>query len=70
MNVIPPVFHVVPINDLREHAETLDGICWCLPRMERPPIGVGLIYIHNSADGRELDEDPDLENNDDEDDGA
>lgn len=38
--------HVIPDNDLQEHAETND--CWCLPKND------GQIVIHNSADEREL----------------
>jgi hypothetical protein len=40
-------YHVVPINDLREHVE--DGTrCWCKPTVDED----GLI-VHNSMDGRE-----------------
>lgn len=54
---IPQVTHVVPINDTRAHSETTDGACWCLPRQEK--VGAGLIYVHNSEDGRDLEEDDD-----------
>ena len=40
--------HVVPTADIREHNET--GPCWC-----NPEIRDGVV-IHNSADGRENDE--------------
>ena len=42
-------WHVVPLDDLREH-ET-NGSCWCRPTLDdegSEPIG-----IHNSLDGRE-----------------
>jgi len=38
-------WHVVPINDLREHI--LNGSCWCKPEMEEDGSG----WIHNSMDG-------------------
>lgn len=39
-------YHVVPINDLREHCS--DGEqCWCKPREEDG------VIVHNSMDGRE-----------------
>lgn len=37
--------HVLPVNDLREHAESAD--CWCNPDFDEG------VYIHNSMDGRE-----------------
>ena len=41
-------FHVVPINDLKDHMLTAD--CWCMPERddEYPEV-----FVHNSADGRE-----------------
>ncbi len=42
--------HVVPLKDLKEHAQTRD--CWCGPRLEQGETAV--IVIHSSADGREL----------------
>ena len=42
-------FHVLPINDLREHEE--NGNCWCIPRIEYEEFIP--IYIHNSMDRRE-----------------
>ena len=38
-------FHVIPINDLKEHKESID--CWCNPNIEDE------IVVHNSMDGRE-----------------
>lgn len=43
-------FHVVPVNDLREHVEDGAG-CWCCPRIDER-VG-GTIIVHNSMDGRE-----------------
>ena len=42
-------YHVVPIGDLKDHV--CSEHCWCEPKMD--PDGDGLIYIHNSLDGRE-----------------
>ena len=39
--------HVVPLNDLREHAE--EATCWCNPRIDEE---LNLV-THNSADNRE-----------------
>jgi hypothetical protein len=50
------VFHLTPRNDMREHADsgaTRDRCaCWCQPvrRVE----GDGVVWVHNSMDGREL----------------
>lgn len=41
--------HVVPTNDLREHEP--DHRCWCRPDIKY--VGVGVMVVHNSADGRE-----------------
>jgi hypothetical protein len=38
-------FHVVPVDDLREHVT--EGPCWCNPREEET------VIVHNSMDGRE-----------------
>ncbi len=38
--------HVIPLNDTREHEESVD--CWCKPRDD----GDGVV-VHNSADRRE-----------------
>ena len=40
--------HVIPLNDLREHEETVH--CWCKPRRDDEE---QLVVIHNSIDGRE-----------------
>lgn len=37
--------HVLPVNDLRDHEETLD--CWCRPREDDG------VITHNSMDRRE-----------------
>lgn len=39
--------HVVPLNDLREHAE--EATCWCNPQVDEE---LNLV-THNSADNRE-----------------
>lgn len=44
--------HVMPINDLCEHSQEY---CWCNPRIERT-WDDSVLVIHNSADGRELQE--------------
>jgi hypothetical protein len=51
--------HIVPVADSAPHRD--DGTpCWCRPRLER--VGDdGLVVIHHSADGRELVEEEDLE---------
>lgn len=43
-------WHVVPLNDLREHdpSET----CWCHPTLDDDTYDD--VYIHHSMDGREL----------------
>ena len=53
------VYHVLPLNDLREHNEVtieidfgLHSPCDCNPRLEDQPNGSWLV-IHNSFDGRE-----------------
>lgn len=43
------VMHIVPVDDVKEHLLARDGRCWCNPRVEWN----GLVYVHNSADGRE-----------------
>ena len=49
--------HVTPINDLREHIESLD--CWCEPHSEwidedtGLPYAAGPLVVHNALDGRE-----------------
>ena len=41
-------YNVVPINDLREHIQ--NNQCWCNPDYD------GGVYVHHSADNRELTE--------------
>lgn len=38
-------YHVVPVNDLREHEDSPD--CWCRPDYDES------VYIHHSMDRRE-----------------
>lgn len=45
---IASMVHVVPTADSREHNET--GPCWCNPEIKDG------VVIHNSADGREAEE--------------
>lgn len=42
-------FHVLPVNDVKEHRESY--ICPCLPEVKNE--GGNMIIIHNSFDGRE-----------------
>ncbi len=42
-------WHVVPLNDLREHVT--NGSCWCRPTLDDE--WAEPIWIHNSLDGRE-----------------
>lgn len=52
----PNVWHVFPLNDLKEH-DTSGGIvrlCHCQPKVEQ--YGEGFVVIHNSYDGREITE--------------
>ncbi len=42
-------WHVIPMNDLREHECSPE--CWCYPTMDLE--AEGLVYIHHSLDGRE-----------------
>jgi hypothetical protein len=41
--------HVIPINDLRPHEESL--ACPCRPRRN---VGQPNVVVHNSFDGREI----------------
>lgn len=41
-------FHIVPVGDLRDHAE--DRLCWCKPRRDADE---PFIWVHNSMDRRE-----------------
>jgi hypothetical protein len=46
--------HVIPVNDLIEHAMVDD--CVCVPRVEPVPRddgSMGWLYVHHSLDGRE-----------------
>ena len=43
------VYHIVPIDDTREHF--LDFGCWC-----KPEFNADMHIVHNSEDGREYDE--------------
>lgn len=43
--------HVIPLNDMRDHQESAD--CWCAPRAQTFD-GGGMVFVHNSMDGREL----------------
>lgn len=44
----PPMWHVIPINDLKEHIDSED--CWCGPW---PSDDEPNVIVHNSLDGRE-----------------
>ena len=44
------IWHVEPINDLRDHDCGRDQ-CWCKPLIEET--AGGYIIVHNSMDGRE-----------------
>jgi len=46
-------YHVIPIDDLKEHTE--DSTCECSPKLIFED--GEMIFIHNSYDGRELLED-------------
>lgn len=43
-------YHILPVNDLKEHEEETD--CHCEPTVEWHE--GGLVVIHNAYDGREL----------------
>ncbi len=43
-------WHILPINDIKEHDE--NSTCICHPRVEMQPNG-DMLIIHNSFDGRE-----------------
>lgn len=51
--------HIIPVNDLKEHEEL--STCNCQPTliMENEE----MIFVHNSYDGRELDEEIEEINN-------
>ncbi len=40
--------HVIPVADLRPHAE--HKTCWCRPSLD---LGVDHLYVHNALDERE-----------------
>jgi len=44
---LPARYHIVPINDLREHE--LSPECWCRP----VPDEEHDVWVHKSLDGRE-----------------
>lgn len=44
-------WHVVPMNDLRDHEPSKS--CWCRPTLLDEETD-GDVYIHHSMDGREL----------------
>lgn len=46
--ICPEQRHVVPLNDLKEHALSVE--CWCRPKVDDDDN----IVVHNSMDGREL----------------
>lgn len=41
-------FHLIPLNDLREHKDAPD--CWCDPKQDGDEPSV---WVHNSMDRRE-----------------
>lgn len=41
-------FHIIPVNDLREHTES--HLCECNPVLK---FDAGTLIVHNSFDGRE-----------------
>lgn len=43
-------YHVLPINDLKEHEEL--STCDCQPKVEF--VDGNMLVIHNSYDGREI----------------
>lgn len=44
--------HVLPIDDLRAHEETL--ACWCAPTLKQVDGSTSYVVVHHAADGREL----------------
>ena len=44
------IWHIVPIDDLREHEESVD--CWCQPEL-LDDVYLDSVYLHPSMDGRE-----------------
>ena len=47
--------HIIPVNDLKEHEES--STCDCQPTLVME--NGEMIFVHNSYDGRELDEELD-----------
>jgi hypothetical protein len=43
--------HVIPLNDLREHDDSV--LCWCSPKQD---ILEPSVWVHSSADRREVHE--------------
>jgi hypothetical protein len=43
------IFHVLPVNDIKEHRESY--VCHCQPKVQNE--SGNMIIIHNSFDGRE-----------------
>lgn len=46
------VYHILPINDLKEHEES--STCYCYPEVKF--VDGEMFIVHNSFDGRELKE--------------
>lgn len=44
---LPARYHIVPVNDLREHKLTPE--CWCRPTPDEEHD----VWVHHSLDGRE-----------------
>lgn len=52
IHILPknPPIHVLPINDLKKHSESLEKICACKPEIKGE--GETILVIHNAYDGR------------------
>lgn len=47
------IYHIIPINDLKEHEESSTGEC--NPKLlDEGDLDGNMIIIHNSYDGREI----------------
>lgn len=46
------IYHIIPIDDIKPHQSS--PVCPCQPRREVYPNGI--LYSHNSWDGREITE--------------
>ena len=44
------VWHVTPINDLKDHQDSME--CWCNPKIQIMENG-GVVVTHNALDMRE-----------------